>query len=111
MSRRAPAKPAGSSEPQTLDADQALLEELRQAPPQQDDDASHYRKDGTLKPSAPQRMTRKPDIDKLTRSIGDALATILFRGDQQVTSIVAAKRYIIGNESPGALITATASAD
>ena len=38
MSRRAPAKPAGSGEPQAPDADQALLEELRQAPSQQDDD-------------------------------------------------------------------------
>ena len=37
MSRKAPAKPADSGEPQTLDADQALLEELRQAPSQQDD--------------------------------------------------------------------------
>ena len=38
MSRRASAKPAGSGEPQTPDVDQALLEELRQAPPQQDAD-------------------------------------------------------------------------
>lgn len=38
MSRRAAARPAGSGEPQTLDADQALLDELRQAPPQQDSD-------------------------------------------------------------------------
>lgn len=73
--------------------------------------AGHFKKDGTLKPSAPQHLTKKPDLDKLLRSVCDALATILFRGDQQVTSIVAAKRYIIGNESPGALITATASAD
>ena len=73
--------------------------------------ASHHRKDGSLKPSAPQRMTKKPDLDKLTRSIGDALATILYRGDQQITSIVAGKRYITANESPGALITVMASAD
>jgi hypothetical protein len=38
VSRRASAKPAGSGEPLTPDADQALLEELRQAPSQQDDD-------------------------------------------------------------------------
>ena len=38
MSRRASAKPAGSGEPQTPDADQALLNELRQAPAQQDAD-------------------------------------------------------------------------
>ena len=38
MSRRAPAKSVGSGEAQTPDAYQALLEELRQAPPQQDAD-------------------------------------------------------------------------
>jgi hypothetical protein len=38
VSRRASAKPAGSGEPQILDADQALLDELRQAPSHQDDD-------------------------------------------------------------------------
>ena len=40
MSRSASAKPTGNVEPQTLDADQAVLEELRQAPPQQDDDGN-----------------------------------------------------------------------
>ena len=38
MSRRAPAAQSDRSAPQTPDADQALLEELRQAPPQQDAD-------------------------------------------------------------------------
>lgn len=38
MSRGAPTKPAGPGEPQAPDADQAALEELRQAPPQQDAD-------------------------------------------------------------------------
>jgi Holliday junction resolvase RusA-like endonuclease len=73
--------------------------------------ASHYKKDGTLKASAPAQKLTKPDLDKLVRSIGDALATILYRGDQQIISIVSTKRYVVGNESPGALITVTASAD
>ncbi len=38
MSRRTPAAQSDRSAPQTPDADQALLEELRQAPPQQDAD-------------------------------------------------------------------------
>ena len=38
MSRRAPAAQSDRSATQTPDADQALLEELRQAPPQQDAD-------------------------------------------------------------------------
>ena len=38
MSRRAPAAQSDRSAPQTPDADQALLEELRQAPPKQDAD-------------------------------------------------------------------------
>ena len=40
MSPRAPAAQPDGTAPQALDADQALLEELRQAPPQQDDDGN-----------------------------------------------------------------------
>ena len=31
---------------------------------------------GTLKPSAPHHMSRTPDLDKLVRAVGDALAGI-----------------------------------
>jgi crossover junction endodeoxyribonuclease RusA len=68
--------------------------------------AGHYRKNGTLKPSAPTSKLTKPDLDKLIRSCGDAWAGILYRGDQQIVSITAAKRYTCGNEAPGVLVTA-----
>ena len=67
--------------------------------------ASHYRKNGTLKPSAPTSKLTKPDLDKLIRSCGDAWAGILYRGDQQIVSITAAKRYTCGTEAPGLLAT------
>jgi crossover junction endodeoxyribonuclease RusA len=67
--------------------------------------AGHYRKDGTLKPSAPTSKLTKPDLDKLIRSCGDAFAGILYRGDQQIVSITAAKRFAVGSEAPGVLVT------
>jgi len=67
--------------------------------------AGHYRTNGTLKPSAPHSKLTKPDLDKLIRACGDAFAGILYRGDQQIVSITAAKRYTVGNEAPGVLVT------
>ena len=69
--------------------------------------AGHFKKDGTLKASAPQHKTSKPDLDKLCRTIGDALASVLYRGDQQVISLISTKRFTIGTEPPGVLITIT----
>ena len=67
--------------------------------------AGHYRKDGTLKPSAPISKLTKPDLDKLIRSCGDAWAGILYRGDQQIVSYTTAKRFAVGTEAPGVLVT------
>ncbi len=53
MSRQDPTKAAGSGKPQTLDADQALLEELRQAPPQQDADGAPLWPTVAVDPSRP----------------------------------------------------------
>lgn len=66
--------------------------------------ASHFNRKG-LKPSAPTNKITKPDLDKLIRSCGDAWAGILYRGDQQIVSITAAKRYTVGTEAPGLLAT------
>lgn len=80
----------------------------------------HYgtgRNAGTIKPSyqdAP--CTVKPDLDKLTRSIGDALTldkgdlTGLprpFQDDSQITHLDARKRYVRDGETPHAEITLT----
>jgi Holliday junction resolvase RusA-like endonuclease len=49
---------------------------------------------GTLKDSAPDYQTTYPDIDKLTRTILDALTqSALIRDDGQVASLTATKRY------------------
>ena len=67
--------------------------------------AGHYRTNGTLKPTAPSAKLTKPDLDKLIRACGDAWAGIVYRGDQQIVSIAAAKRFIVGTEAPGLLAT------
>lgn len=67
--------------------------------------SGHYRKNGTLRPSAPSAKVTKPDLDKLVRACGDAFAGILYHGDQQIVSIAAAKRFIVGTEAPGLLAT------
>jgi Holliday junction resolvase RusA-like endonuclease len=61
---------------------------------------------GNLKPSAPIHHHVKPDLDKLTRAIGDAIeASGLVRGDQQIASWNIAKRYVVNDETPGVLLT------
>jgi len=69
---------------------------------------SHFNKRG-LSPSAPQHCTsaRNGDLDKLLRSTNDALTGILFDDDRQVISIDATKRFCIGDEPLGAIITLT----
>lgn len=67
---------------------------------------SHFNKSG-LKLSSPKYMQVKPDLDKLIRAVGDGIATDagLLKDDSLIVSINAEKRYCIGSELPGALIT------
>jgi len=67
---------------------------------------SHLNKSG-LKQSAPQHMSSKPDLDKLVRAVGDGVAIDagLLRDDSLIVSLNAEKRYCVGSETPGALIT------
>lgn len=44
--------------------------------------------------------TKKPDLDKLVRSVKDALSGVAWRDDAQVTDLVARKDYAAGNEPP-----------
>jgi len=46
-----------------------------------------------LRPSAPARPIRKPDLDKLVRAVQDALTHVAWRDDAQVVSIYARKDY------------------
>lgn len=64
----------------------------------------HYGARG-LRPSAPVHMQTRPDLDKLLRSTCDALTGPLLREDSQVCQITAHKRFCVGDERPGALIT------
>ena len=64
----------------------------------------HYGKRG-LKPSAPRWHSVKPDGSKLLRSTEDALSGVLFEDDARIVSSNVEKRYCVGNELPGAVIT------
>ncbi len=70
----------------------------------------HYGKKG-LRPSAPQHLTSHAagDLDKLCRSTLDGLSAgaggTLLRDDSQVVSLAASKRYCVGEERPGAIVT------
>lgn len=67
--------------------------------------AGHYRRDGTLKPSAPAHHAVKPDGSKLQRSTEDALSGLVIEDDARIVGTAWEKRYCVGNERPGALIT------
>jgi crossover junction endodeoxyribonuclease RusA len=70
--------------------------------------AGHIGKRG-VKPSAPQHCTsaRAGDIDKLQRSTLDSLTGVVYDDDRQVVTVNASKRYCVGDEPQGALITIT----
>jgi len=53
--------------------------------------------------------TKKPDLDKLIRSVLDGITGILIRDDSEVCSIVATKRYVtrFGDDPPGVKIEIT----
>lgn len=76
--------------------------------------ASHYgtgRNAERLRPTAPQRPTTKPDLDKLIRSTLDALKDVgVYRDDSQVVTIITAKHYCCHDEWPGARIIVRRSA-
>ena len=67
--------------------------------------AGHFRKNGTLKPSAPAHHAVKPDGSKLLRSTEDALTGVALEDDARIVGCVWEKRYAVGAERPGALIT------
>lgn len=60
------------------------------------------------KPNRMEPCTVKPDGDKLTRAIWDALTGIVFRDDSQIVKWSGTKRRAQHNEQPGVSITITA---
>lgn len=61
---------------------------------------SHFGASG-LKPSAPKRYDKKPDLDKLLRAVLDALTGVIYVDDAQVDEAGLRKRYVRGDETPG----------
>ena len=58
-----------------------------------------------LRPSAPRHHCVKPDGSKLLRSTEDALTGAILEDDARIVSCSWEKRYCVGAEKPGALIT------
>ncbi len=72
----------------------------------------HYGKNGTVLATAPTHKTTRPDLDKLTRGVLDSLVYAgMIADDSLVYSINAHKRYCIGQEAPGVLITVMDTTD
>ena len=70
--------------------------------------ATHIGKKG-VKPSAPEHNTsgRNGDLSKLVRSTEDALTGVTYDDDRQIVTMNVSKRYCVGDEPQGALITIT----
>lgn len=51
-------------------------------------------------PKRVQHHLKKPDLDKLVRSVKDALTKVVWHDDSQVVSIEAAKQYADAHETP-----------
>ncbi|NCW70119.1 MAG: RusA family crossover junction endodeoxyribonuclease [Marivivens sp.] len=70
---------------------------------------SHFAKSGLLRSNAPDFYTKKPDLDKLARAIGDACSidAPLLKDDSQIMKLTCTKRYRIGQEPCGVHIALT----
>lgn len=55
-------------------------------------------------PKCTPKHTRKPDLDKLVRSVGDALTGVVYEDDSQIVSLDASKREADAGEQPRASI-------
>ena len=66
---------------------------------------SHFRANGLLKLDAPDWHTSKPDIDKLTRAVLDALTHVVIANDSQVGRLKVTKVYAPVGANVGADIT------
>lgn len=63
---------------------------------------AHYSARGGLKPSAPDLVTKSPDLDKMCRAVNDALTDAgVWADDGQVASLRATKQYVGEGDRPG----------
>lgn len=70
----------------------------------------HYNAAGQLKPSAPAYPDKKPDVDKLERTILDALSKCVVDDDARVTRVVKEKRYADSAAKAGVAVRVIARA-
>lgn len=68
----------------------------------------HFRANGEVKANAPVHHTKKPDSDKLTRCVFDALTGVAWMDDSQVANYSARKFY---SDTPGVEIEVVELAD
>lgn len=62
---------------------------------------AHFRTNGEIKESAPFYVTKKPDLDKLVRALGDALTGVIYHDDSQIASLDVTKVFCQTDEVPG----------
>lgn len=73
---------------------------------------NHFNKHGKLLGRAPTHKITRPDLDKLTRGVLDSLVYAgMIADDSLVYNINAHKRYCVGEEQPGVLITVMDTTD
>ena len=72
---------------------------------------SHYRANGELSASAPERYIKTPDLDKLERAVGDALTKVVLKDDCRVDHSVTRKRYADDQHPQGVLIEVFGNCD
>ena len=63
---------------------------------------SHYKKNGDLKPDAPDFHTNKPGLDNMVKFVKGALNKVFYIDDSQISRLVAVKYYT--NQSPETFI-------
>lgn len=66
---------------------------------------SHYRAGGALRLDAPRYHRSKPDADKLTRALLDAITGVVVHDDSQVAVLHVRKLYSGDGLNPGAVVT------
>jgi len=66
----------------------------------------HYGAKG-MRGAARLHPSTKPDIDKLVRSLEDALSGIVYHDDAQVVELQASKLYALRTDPPRAVVTVT----
>ena len=79
----------------------AISLSLRLAMPGPRGDYGTGRNAERLKPSAPPHHVKRPDLDKLTRAVKDALTGTVYGDDSQVVRLEASKLYADASHAPG----------